>query len=208
MFDPHQSVAEQTQLPGRVFFPESQFLNIRLFYVLTALNNVWFVAGNWIFFWTRFMTFGQLGLVDATAFTFGLLMEIPSGAVSDLIGKKATILFSMFLATVGIFGFATTTTLTQLWISFFIMQLGTAFYSGAAEALAYDTLVEKKREHRFDQVMATNGSVALVTLVTTTLAGGLMYALVCSLFPINPSRMGWHIFDSVFGSISLEGTKN
>ena len=66
--------------------------NITVFYALTIAKHAIFVEGNWFFFWLRVMTHQQMGWVDATAFSFGLMMEIPTGAISDMVGKRKTLL--------------------------------------------------------------------------------------------------------------------
>src|SRR3989344_4799013 len=158
-------------------FPYSNIKNIQLYYILSALTNAWFITGNWIFYWTRFMTYGQLGVVDATAFLFGLLMEIPSGAVSDLFGKRRTIALGMLLAAIGGISMAFTNSLIALWVSFLAMQLGWAFYSGSAEALAYDTLKERGETDGYDQVASVSSTVASVSAVIATLLGGVLYTI-------------------------------
>ena len=79
----------------------SEKRNIYLFYLLSATMNFWFIASNWIYFWTKYMTFGQLGWVDAAGFGFAILLEIPSGAIADLFGKRKTILFGMIAPAIG-----------------------------------------------------------------------------------------------------------
>lgn len=158
-------------------FPFYKIRNIRTFYILSALTNCWFIAGNWIFFWTKFMTFGQLGIMDATCFAFGLLMEIPTGAISDIIGKKKTVVSGLFLSAIATLTMAGSNSIQMLWVAFLIAQLGWALYSGAAEALAYDTLVEEKNENDFDKVISTSSSISIITTIVTTLVGGLLYAL-------------------------------
>lgn len=122
------------------------------------------------------MTFGQLGVVDATAFAFGLFMEIPSGAVSDLIGKRKTIIWAMGLAMVGTMIMAFSSSLHMLWAAFFLAQLGWAFYSGAAEALAYDSLLELKKEAEYDKVASATSSLSSLASILATLLGGLLYS--------------------------------
>ncbi|MBP9670696.1 MFS transporter [Candidatus Woesebacteria bacterium] len=158
-------------------FPLWGISNIRLFYVLTSLNNLWFLSGNWIFYWLRFMNYGQLGVMDAICFLFGLVMEVPSGAIADMIGKRKTIIVGMFLASAGFLTMGSANALPALWIGFLLAQAGWAFYSGAAEALAYDTLVDKGQEDHFDEVISTSGSLATITTVLAILAGGIMYVL-------------------------------
>ncbi len=176
-------------------FPRAEIKNIRLFYVLTIFNNTWFIAGNWIFFWTRFMSYRQLGWVDGTAFAFGLLMEIPSGAISDLIGKRKTIIAAMFFLSSSVISLSLTSSLGMLWVSWMFTQLGWALYSGAAEALAYDTLVEYNQEKSYEKVISFSSSAASVTSILGTLAGGLLYAIHFRL-----SHLAWGIF-YLFGFI-------
>lgn len=123
------------------------------------------------------MTFGQLGVVDATAFAFGLFMEIPSGAVSDLIGKRKTVIAAMLLSAIGTLTMAFSTSMIMLWIAFLIAQLGWALYSGAAEALAYDTLIDHGKEEEFQDVISTSGTIQQITSIAATLLGGILYAI-------------------------------
>jgi MFS family permease len=104
--------------------------NILLFYFLTFANNSFFITGNWIFFWLRYMTYGQLGLVDAGCFAFGMLMEIPTGAISDLLGKKRTLIAAHIFAALGFFVIGTSTAMTQIVIGFLLAQVGWAFLLG------------------------------------------------------------------------------
>lgn len=122
------------------------------------------------------MKYGQLGLMDAICFSFGLILEIPSGAIADIIGKRRTIIFAMLLAAVGFFLMGSANGLPQLWIGFLFAQAGWAFYSGAAEALAFDSLVDRKKEHNFAAVIAVSGSIATVTVLLATSLGGFLYA--------------------------------
>ncbi|MFZ2199720.1 MAG: MFS transporter [Microgenomates group bacterium] len=138
---------------------------------------MWFLAGNWIFYWLRFMTYGQLGVMDATCFLFGLIMEVPSGAIADVIGKRKTVVIGMFLAALGFLFMGTAVGLPTLWVGFLLAQAGWAFYSGAAEALTYDSLVDLKCENQFEKVITASGSVATITSLTATLLGGVMYVL-------------------------------
>lgn len=123
------------------------------------------------------MTYGQLGVMDALCFLFGLIMEVPSGAVADMIGKRKAVIVAMILASAGFLMMGSANTLSTLWIGFLLAQAGWAFYSGAAEALAYDTLVDESRETEFEKVISASGSMATTTGVVATLLGGLMYVL-------------------------------
>jgi MFS family permease len=187
---------------GKKLFPQSEINNIKLFYWLTALSNAWFIAGNWIFFWTRYMTYGQLGIIDATAFAFGLIMEVPSGAISDMIGKRKTIITAMLLSAIGVFGVAMTTSMTMLWIFYLVAQMGWALYSGSAEALAYDTLVDNKKEEHYDEVISSSGAVSSVMTVVAVLTGAVLYVIHFRL-----PHLAWGLFYLIGFFVSLKLTE-
>jgi MFS family permease len=151
--------------------------NIRIYYFFNTVLAAAFVVGNWIFVWLRVMSNQQVGIVDAIAFAFGLVMEVPTGAVADLLGKRGTMIAAMFLAGAGWIIMGTGDTLTQLLLGFLVSQTGWAFYSGAAEALVYDSLVEMDQVGRFEQVISRGHSLHLVANVAATLIGGVMYLI-------------------------------
>ncbi len=123
------------------------------------------------------MTYGQLGWIDALGFGFGMLLEIPSGAVADLLGKRKTILFGLLSGAMGVVLITFSGSLTGIFIGWLITQICFAFYSGAAEALAYDTLVDLKKEHEYDRIISRNSEIESYTGAITTFLGGFLYVV-------------------------------
>lgn len=134
-----------------------------------------FINGNWLFFWLRVMTIGQLGVVDATAFAFGLFMEVPTGALSDMIGKRWTLIMSMFLNGLGFFIMGAADSIWVIVIGFWFTQTAWALYSGAADAFAYDSLKVMNDEARYDRVISFTTSLSVLTVGISSLIGGWMY---------------------------------
>ncbi len=157
-------------------FPHADLRNIRLYYALNAADSAVFIAGNWIFYWQLFMTFGVLGVVDAIAFAYGLFMEIPTGALADLIGKRWTVRAAMLVNGLAFLIMGAAQNFWGLMLGYALFQTGIALYSGAGEALAYDTLKQHKLEHRWDNVTAANSTSSLLTLVVCSLIGIPMYS--------------------------------
>lgn len=122
------------------------------------------------------MTYGQVGLVDSVGFALALVLDIPTGALADLLGKKRTILIAMVLSSIGTYFIASSTSLAQLFWGWMVASIGITFYSGAAEALAYDSLAEHKNEHEYQHIISTSHSISLFTLAAATLIGGFLYA--------------------------------
>ena len=173
--------------------------NIWLYTFISCSSNAAFIAGNWIFFWLRVMTMGQLGVVDALSFAFGMVMEIPTGAIGDMIGKRWTIILACLFNVVGWAVMAMSNSISEVIIGFWIAQIGGAFYSGAAEALLYDSMLADGRKDDYDRVYSMANNATLVTLILCVLIGGWMY-VVDFRFP----HVGWALafllalFASVF----------
>lgn len=158
-------------------FPHADVPNVRRSYFINAMDSAAFVSGNWIFFWTLFMSYSQLGLNDSLSFAFGLFMEIPTGALADVIGKRWTIRAALLLNGIGFLIQGSAMSMAGLIGGFLLFHTGIALYSGAAEALTYDSLKERGLEGDYDKVAAANGSLSLVVLMVSILAGAPMYFL-------------------------------
>lgn len=151
--------------------------NIHIYHALNMVSACAFINGNWIFFWLRVMTIGQLGVVDATAFAFGLVMEVPTGALSDMIGKRWTLIMSMFLNGLGFFIMGAADSIWGIVIGFWFTQTAWALYSGAADAFAYDSLKTMNDEARYDRVISFTTSLSVLTVGISSLVGGWLYTI-------------------------------
>lgn len=123
------------------------------------------------------MTYGQLGWVDALGFGFAVLLEIPSGAIADLFGKRKTILIGAIVGTIGAFTISFSSSLTWIFVGWMAAQFCYALYSGAAEALTYDTLLDIKKEREFDEVIAKSRQILNWTSAITIFIGGFLYTV-------------------------------
>lgn len=174
--------------------------NIAIFYGMNITLSLAFVTGNWIFFWLRVMTMGQVGVVDALAFAFGTLAEIPTGALGDLLGKRRTIIAAMICGMLGWTIMGAADSLLVLIIGFLFTQTGWAFYSGAGTALAYDSLKELGEEQRFERIISRTTSIEWIVNVAATAFGGVLYVLD---FRLPHFAWGLAYIGAVIASLSL-----
>lgn len=105
------------------------------------------------------------------------VMEIPTGAIADLFGKKFTLILSFFIQAVGSFLMATAPNMGYLGLSIFIGSTGGALFSGTLEALTYDSLKEKNEEAKYSKVLANIFTFQLITMAIAATAGGFLYSL-------------------------------
>lgn len=179
-------------------FPTFGVSNIKLYYLLSIFLNGWFILPNWVFYFSQHISLAEIGIVEGVAVLIGLLMEVPSGALSDLLGKKRTIIFGSLVIIASCFALLQATEFMHFLIGNVLMFIGFSFHSGATEAFAYDSLVERKKEKSYDIVAARHTSLAIGASIISTFIGGFLYGIDPG-FPF----IAWIIFLSISVAVLL-----
>lgn len=149
--------------------------NIFLIYLIIIARYSWFWMGIWVFYYLRFTNYSGIGLLETILFFTSIVSEIPTGAVADLLGKKKTIIISLFVLAFGQFIMARSGNLASLVISSFILGIGMAFYSGTMDAYIYDYLAENNQQSNYDKIFSKIQTIQLITLTLCTVIGGYIY---------------------------------
>ncbi len=146
-----------------------------LFFLTTFLSGLIFIIPIWVMFERRILTLGQMALLEAVATGLTLVLELPTGALADLCGRKASAGLGLLLQGIGniISGFSHEP--IQFIVGYGITCIGVALWSGASDALLYDSLKELKQEDQFAKVSSTNSMMFQVGIVVASLAGGYLY---------------------------------
>lgn len=164
------------RLVDRVF-PFWRMRNVAMFYCLSAVYNMWFVAGVWIFIWGKFMTKTQIGISDALTFSIGFLVELPSGVLADIIGRKKAIVLGNALLTTGNLLIGVSSSFFSITFWYLLWTIGYAFQSGATEALVYDSVRQDGKEEEWPKIMAAATVVGRVASLVATATGGLLFTV-------------------------------
>lgn len=149
-------------------------LNIRLNYAYTALMNTALDKAVWMLFLSyRGLGLVEIGLVESVFQLSMLLFGVPAGAISDLLGRKVSLVLSVFakiagyaliLLSHGFAGFA---------LGFALNAISVVLYSGASESLTYDSC----KIAGLSGYKKIYGNILAVTFVATALgiaAGGII----------------------------------
>ena len=158
-------------------FPSFGISNIQYFYWLTLFINGWFILPNWVFYFRQFITQTQVGLVEGIAVLIGIIMEVPSGVLADLLGKRNTLILGSLFQLISCLILINSTEFSHFLIGNSIMFIGFAFHSGATEALAYDSLKEKKKAEKYSEVIGKSSSITIAATLISTVIGGYLYGL-------------------------------
>lgn len=147
--------------------------NIGLDYSFTFLNNLNLLHALWMI-WLALNGFSllELGILEGVFHLTSFLMEVPTGAVADLWGRKQ----SRVLGRVFFLG-----SLLFLWFSdslffqalgFVLTAISYNLESGAGEALVYDSLAHLKREDEFTGIRGKKELIFQMASIIAFLAGG------------------------------------
>jgi MFS family permease len=157
-------------------FPLARIKNVRLFYLLTVFTNGWFINSNWIFLALTLMTKTQLGLVDGGSFLIGTLVDLPSGALADLVGRRKTIIFSRMLFALASFIFIFSFNVWVFALANTLFFIGVSFYAGADQALLFDSLQVEHEEASYLKIITRTDLLSKTTTFIASIVGGIAFA--------------------------------
>ncbi|WP_461204848.1 MFS transporter [Clostridium sp. DL1XJH146] len=147
--------------------------NIYLNYIFIFLSRLDLTQGLWMLYLAfKGMTLLQLGMLEGLFHVTSFLMEVPTGAVADIFGRKVSRILgriATFISTIiliysnGFYMFA---------LSFIILALGYNLESGAGDALVYDSLKDLNEEKRFMKINGNNETIFQIASIISFLLGG------------------------------------
>jgi MFS family permease len=152
-------------------------LNIKLLLIIIPLYSSWFFLGIWLPYYLLFTNYAGISLIEAGTIIASFLFEIPTGAFSDLFGKKKTLQIAYLFATIGQVMMGISQNVLMLIISNILISLGAALLSGTSDALIYDSLKEMKEEDRFDKILSSIQKYGLIIMAICSFIGGFVYII-------------------------------
>ena len=155
---------------------QQQFLkrNVGTFYLTNGFASLIFVAATWAAYELQYLTFSQLTIAESLIMFTQLVMELPTGALADMIGKKITVIISHFLRSASMLAFAFADSFPEFVLFAVLLGLGEAMGSGAGEALLFDTLKQVGIEKDFSKYSSKFGLIFQIGLAISVIIGGFM----------------------------------
>lgn len=123
------------------------------------------------------ITPGQFLMAEAIFALCVVLMEIPTGWVSDIWTRKMSLFLGIVLEIVGFIILWNVGTLWHLLVSQAIIGVGISLISGTVSALLYDTLLEVRLESHFRRLEGLRHGLGLYSIGATSIIGGLLFAV-------------------------------
>jgi MFS family permease len=127
--------------------------NILLNYVYGFTISLDLTQGIWMLYLAfRGLSLFQLGMLEGIFHVTSFLMEMPTGIIADLFGRKWSRFLGICMKFIYIVVILCANSFWLYAIGFIICALSYNLESGAGEALVYDSLVKLKKEDEFMKV--------------------------------------------------------
>jgi len=148
--------------------------NIKLFYIHEFFRSMIFHIPVWVSYELQFITFSQLTFIEAFIFAFQIILELPTGAFADLVGRRSSIALGHFLEVIAVIIYGFSTNFSHFLIYAALGGAAEALISGAKEALVYDSLKEMGKEKDFTKINGKLGVIFQFGIAAATLIGGVL----------------------------------
>ncbi len=120
------------------------------------------------------MSLPEIYYMEAIVLCICVVLDIPSGALADVIGRKQTIIIGRVFLFGSILFFAIMTNATEAWVGNILWAIGYTLQSGADTSLLYETLKERGREDKYKKVQGQAVGARLVLVAFCSLVVGLL----------------------------------
>ena len=149
--------------------------NINRNYIYTLLQNIDLTRGIWMIYLAgKGMSLTQLGLLETIFHITSFLMEVPTGAVADIFGRRISRIVGRVFSLVSVVILLAANDFLWFAISFVFTALSYNLESGAGDALLYDSLKEIGEEDKYMKISGNKEVFYQIAGIVSFLLGGYM----------------------------------
>lgn len=148
--------------------------SIALYPAYRALRGLLFWMPVFFLFFQRELTMAQALWLEAIYYTAFVLLEVPSGYLSDAVGRRPTLLLGAALSGAGALLFALGSGSVAWAAGQVLFAAGFSFDSGTDQSLLYDALASEGREAEFRAIEARAAAWNLGAVAVASLLGGVL----------------------------------
>lgn len=149
--------------------------NIRLAYWLTFLSEFYLPFVPFLFFYLKYFDFAQIATLTAVQMAASNILEIPTGAFADVVGRRKAIILSFVVGSVALALFPFVTAFWVFVVLEVLKGLANALYSGSMEAMVYDEMKGRGEEENYDRVASNMETIGWIGILAASLMAGYIY---------------------------------
>lgn len=149
--------------------------NISVSYVYNFFLQLNITSAIWVLYLAfKGMSLVEIGILESIYHITGLLLELPTGALADLYGRKFCVVLGRAVNVVSCILMITSCSFFGFAIAFILSCAAMNLNSGAAEALVYDSLKELGEEEKYKKIWGELAFVMSIAQGTAVLLGGIL----------------------------------
>lgn len=147
--------------------------NIYKNYLFTLLRTLDLTQGVWmIYLAVKGLSLMQLGLLESIFHVTSFLMEVPTGMIADIYGRKTSRILGRLFSVISVTILLTANNFYLFALSFIFSALSYNLESGAGDALVYDSLKELNNENEYMKIQGRQEVFFQIGQLTAYLVGG------------------------------------
>ncbi len=126
---------------------------------------------------TRGIDLTSLGALVAVASVVTLAIEVPTGVITDILGRKNMLLAATLIYIFTMLIYLGARGFWPLLVAYVFRGVAKAFLSGSDDAWLYDALKQRAREDEYTRVVGRGKTLRAGALSISVLAGGALYTV-------------------------------
>jgi len=147
--------------------------NINKNYFFVFLSNLAFTGGFWMIYLAfRGLSLTEIGLLEGIFHITSFTMEVPTGAVADIYGRKASRIIGRIFSLISTIMMIYSNSFFMFAVAFVFSALSYNLESGAGDALIYDSLKLNKKENGYMKVVGIQEAIYQATSIISLIIGG------------------------------------
>lgn len=148
------------------------------YYLFVFLRDFVFFSAVLIPFFTDWggISLIQVQILQSWFMLWIFILEIPTGAVADYIGRKHSLTLGALVTVFAALLYGSIPRFEMFLLAEFLFAAGVAFTSGADKALLYDALKEKGQEAKSKEIFGRAHTVHLIGILVSAPIGGFIGA--------------------------------
>lgn len=119
---------------------------------------------------------GQIASLFVWWSVASVLLEVPSGALADVVPRRALLLLGALLAAIGFGLWTFTPSYAGFAAGFLLWAAGGALHSGTLQALVHDELAASGAESEYQRLSARASSASIAAMIVGTTSAGPLFA--------------------------------
>lgn len=149
--------------------------NLKITYAFEFFMNINFMQALWMTYLAfKGLSLWEIGLAESMFHVVSLIMEVPTGVIADLYGRKLSRLLGTLLRLIYLVVLFYVDSLPMALLAFGITALSYNLESGSDTALIYDSLVADRMEDQFTRIQGKREVILQLASILGVFIGGIL----------------------------------